>query len=72
MLPLNDKRTTSSLAPPIFYLAKIMQLKDIRFPISPTLLADQKAAKQQESSVKAAINFAIFFGAELAFLSMLN
>jgi len=33
MLPLNHKRTTSSLAPPIFYLAKNHQLKDRRFPI---------------------------------------
>jgi len=31
--PLNHKRTTSSLAPPIFYVAKNWQLKDRRFPI---------------------------------------
>ena len=33
MSPLNHKRTTSSLAPPICYVAKILQLKDRRFPI---------------------------------------
>jgi len=35
MLQLNHKRTTSSLAPPIFYVAKKWQLKDGRFPIGP-------------------------------------
>ncbi len=32
MSPLNHKRTTSSLAPPIFYAAKKWQLKDRRLP----------------------------------------
>jgi len=36
MSPLNHKRTTSSLAPPIFYVAKKLQLKDRRFPIVST------------------------------------
>jgi len=30
MSPLNNKRTTSSLEPPIFYVAKIWQQKDRR------------------------------------------
>jgi len=34
MLPLNNKRTTGSLAPPILYVAKKLQLKDRRLPIS--------------------------------------
>jgi len=34
MLPHNHKRTTSSLAPPIFYVAKKWQLKDRRLSIS--------------------------------------
>ena len=34
MLPLNHKRTTSSLAPPIFYVVKNLQLKDRRLPIA--------------------------------------
>ncbi len=34
MSPLNHKSFTSSLAPPIFYVAKNEQLKDRRFPIS--------------------------------------
>jgi len=33
LLPLNHKRTTSSLAPPIFYVAKNRQLKDRMLPI---------------------------------------
>ncbi len=33
MSPLNHKRTTSSLAPPIFYVAKKLQKKDKGFPI---------------------------------------
>jgi hypothetical protein len=33
MLPLNHKRTTSSLAPPIFYVAKISAIKNRRLPI---------------------------------------
>jgi len=37
MSPLNHKRTTSSLAPPIFYVAKNWQLKDIRLPIGAIL-----------------------------------
>ena len=36
MSSLNHKRTTSSLAPPIFYVAKKWQLKDRRFPITPS------------------------------------
>jgi hypothetical protein len=32
MMPLNHKRTTSSLAPPTFYVAKNWQLKDRRLP----------------------------------------
>jgi len=35
MLPLNHKRTTSSSATPMFYVAKNWQLKDRRFPGSP-------------------------------------
>ncbi len=34
MEPLNLKKTTSSLAPPIFCVAKNWQLKDKRFPIA--------------------------------------
>jgi len=34
MSPLNHKRTTISLAPPIFYAVKKWQLKDRRLPIS--------------------------------------
>ncbi len=33
MSPLNHKRTTSYLAPPIFIVEKNQQLKDRRFPI---------------------------------------
>jgi len=33
MSPLNHKRTTSSLAPPIFYVAKKWHLKDRGLPI---------------------------------------
>jgi len=33
MVPLNHERTTSSLAPPIFYVTKNWQLKDRRLPI---------------------------------------
>jgi len=33
MSPLNHKRTTSSLVPPIFYVAKKWQLKDRRLSI---------------------------------------
>jgi len=33
MLPLNHKRTTSSLAPPIFYVAKNSAIKNRRLPI---------------------------------------
>jgi hypothetical protein len=33
MPPLNHKRTKSSLAPPISYVAKKWQLKDRRLPI---------------------------------------
>ncbi len=33
MSPLNHKRTTRSLVPPIFYVVKNLQLKDRRFPI---------------------------------------
>jgi hypothetical protein len=33
MSPLNDRRKTSSLAPPTFYVAKNQQLKDRRFLI---------------------------------------
>jgi len=42
MLPLSQKRTTSYLAPPLFYVAKKWQLKDRRFPIkklSPELVS---------------------------------
>jgi len=41
MSPLNHKRTTSSLAPPIFYVAKIWQLQDRRLPICNLLLAEE-------------------------------
>jgi len=37
MLPLNHKRATSSLAPPLFCEAKNWQFKDRRFPISTTI-----------------------------------
>ena len=36
ILPLNHKRTTSSLASSIFYVAKNCQLKDRKFPIVST------------------------------------
>ncbi len=34
MLPLNHKKTTSFLAPPIFYVAKHQQLKERRIPLT--------------------------------------
>ncbi len=37
MLPLNHKRTTSTLAPPIFYVAKNRQLKDKSFTYSANI-----------------------------------
>jgi hypothetical protein len=36
MLPLNHKRTKSYFAPPIFYEAKKLQLKDRKFPKKAT------------------------------------
>jgi len=40
-LPLNHERTTSSLAPPIFYVAKNWQLEDRRLPIYDSFLMFQ-------------------------------
>ncbi len=39
MSSLNRKRTTSSLKPPIVYVAKNRQLKDRRFPIDIVAVA---------------------------------
>jgi len=41
MLPLDHKRTTSTLAPPIFYVEKKWQIKDRRFPFKIAHLARQ-------------------------------
>jgi len=50
MSPLNHKRTTSSLAPPIFYVAKNVQLKD-----TPLLQKLEKPKKTIESFYRIAI-----------------
>jgi len=56
MSPLNHKRTTSSLAPHIFYVEKNWQLKDWRLPISPTfyeqLLRQYYFAKKLQSQIE--------------------
>jgi hypothetical protein len=41
MLPLDHKRTTSTLAPPIFYVEKNWHIKDRRFPFEIAHLAGQ-------------------------------
>jgi hypothetical protein len=60
MSPLNHIRTTSSLAPPIFYVVKNRQLKDRRFPILKNLRFLLPEPVQRKSSTWISLFVAAF------------